>query len=115
VHPSVLHAIQEWEQDKKEQAQYISKGENPWTEHYSAFMAEVPDPQDQDSQFNQELLDRLLQAEQVWICGEASSHCVKASVEHLVSRWPQEQLGRLTLLIDAMSPVAGCEGIAQEF
>ena len=52
-------------------------------------------------------LDELDQADRILVCGEASSHCVSASVRHLFEHLPGGALERVTLLTDAMSPVAG--------
>ena len=38
-------AIHEWE-ERFAQADFVTKGSNPWTEHFSAVQAEVPDPED---------------------------------------------------------------------
>jgi nicotinamidase-related amidase len=86
-------------------AKKITKGSNPWTEHYSAVQAEVPDPGDPDTQLNQALIDQLDQADMILIAGEAGSHCVKASTEHIVAHLPRPQ--RVVLLTDCMSPVSG--------
>jgi|GEM_PF-6949980 len=41
----------------------------PWTEHYSAVLAEVPDDEDPDTQLNQALIDRLDTADTILIAG----------------------------------------------
>ena len=84
-----------------------AKGTNPWTEHYSALMAEVPDPDDPRTQLNRGLLDALDRAELLLIAGEAGSHCVKATVEDLAQHLPGGKLSRVVLLTDCMSPVPG--------
>ena len=97
----------------------LSKGSNPWTEHYSAVMAEVPDPQDPATQLNTHFLDTLVSADQIYICGEAGSHCVKASTEHIAdyleARQGRAALARLVLLTDCMSPVSGFEAQQRDF
>ena len=47
--------------------------------------------------------------------GEAGSHCVRATVEHVVENWPAGELGRLVLLTDCMSAVGGFEAQYAEF
>ena len=51
----------------------------------------------------------------ILIGGEASSHCVRATTEHLVDNLPSGQLSKLVLLTDCMSPVAGFEAQHREF
>lgn len=109
VHADVHEACNRWEAQRLRIVQWVGKGENPWTEHYSALLAEVPDPQDPRTQLNTALLAQLDLADEILIGGEASSHCVKATVEHLVAYLPGGQPQRITLLTDCMSPVAGFE------
>jgi nicotinamidase-related amidase len=107
VHADVRAAYSRWEDERQFIVRKVPKGTNPWTEHYSALMAEVPDADDPRSQLNRGLLDSLDRAELILIAGEAGSHCVKATVEHLAEHLPGRDLSRLVLLTDCMSPVAG--------
>ena len=46
VHADVRAAYGRWEEDRQFIVRKVPKGANPWTEHYSALMAEVPDADD---------------------------------------------------------------------
>lgn len=107
VHADVRAAYSRWEDAGQFIVRKVPKGANPWTEHYSALMAEVPDPDDPRSQLNRNLVDSLDRAELILIAGEAGSHCVKATMEHLAEHLPGGNLSRVVLLTDCMSPVAG--------
>ncbi len=109
IHAAVKSAYNQWEESHLSLVQKISKGSNPWTEHYSALQAEVPDPLDAGTQLNLPLIASLDQADLIVIAGEASSHCVKATTEHLVENLPSGQPQKILLLTDCMSPVAGFE------
>ena len=109
VHPAVKTAYNAWEDSRLAIVQKISKGSNPWTEHYSAMQAEVPDGEDPETQMNTALITALDQAELLVIAGEASSHCVKATTEHIVENLPSGNIGKVVLLTDCMSPVGGFE------
>jgi nicotinamidase/pyrazinamidase len=50
--------------------------------------AEVPDEEDPATQLNTALIASLDQADLLIIAGEASSHCVKATTEHIVANLP---------------------------
>jgi len=115
VHAEVRAACNAWEERRLGVIQPIHKGANPWTEHYSALQAEVPDATDPDTQLNRPLLAALDRAEVLLIAGEASSHCVKATTEHLVDHLPGGRLERVILLTDCMSPVTGFEAQAEGF
>ena len=119
VHAAVLKAYRQWEESQLRAAHHIFKGMNPWTEHYSAIRAEVPDAQDPETGLNTTLLQRLAQTDTLVIAGEASSHCVRATTEHIVQNfaqfWGSSDYSRLVLLTDCMSPVAGFEAAQETF
>jgi len=107
VHSAVRAAYNRWEESRQSNVHKVLKGSNPWTEHYSAISAEVPDPVDEATHTNRRLIEQLKQADRVLIAGEAGSHCVKATTEHLAEQFGPTALGRLVLLADCMSPVTG--------
>ncbi|NMM85327.1 cysteine hydrolase [Rhodococcus sp. SRB_17] len=109
VHASVLAACGDWQLQRQRAVHHVFKGMNPWTEHYSALQAEVPDPADPGTQINTRLLAALDTAELLLVAGEASSHCVRATTEHLVAHLPGGRPERIVLLTDCMGPVAGFE------
>ena len=119
VHSAVRTAYNQWEDRCLRQVLKVTKGDNPWTEHYSALQAEVPDADDAATWLNRSLLARLDAFDTIWIAGEAGSHCVKATVEHLAdhlpSLLPSGHLSKLVLLTDGMSPVGGFEAQAADF
>ncbi|MDR2261351.1 MAG: cysteine hydrolase [Azoarcus sp.] len=106
VHEAVRRAYGRWEDASGVNAEKFLKGLNPWTEHYSAIRAEVPDPASPDTLVNNLLLDRLASADEILVAGEAGSHCVKATVEDIIAYRPTVA-ARIVLLSDCMSPVAG--------
>jgi len=112
VHDAVRKAYNAWEEQRHAVVAKVGKGSNPWTEHYSAVMAEVPDPADPASQLNRELISSLSQADTIVITGEAGSHCVKATTEHIAD---QIDPRKLVLVTDCMSPVTGFEAQYLEF
>lgn len=115
VHSDVRAAYNRWEQSRLSIVNKVVKGTNPWTEHYSAIKAEVPDPEDDDTQLNAALISQLQAADLVLITGEAGSHCVKATTEHIVEQFAAADLNRLVILQDCMSAVTGFEAQYQGF
>lgn len=93
----------------------ILKGDDPWSESYSAFGPEVPDrwdggrlvkPQDDAA------LLELLRADRIVIAGQASSHCVRWSVDDLLGRMralDPALPGRVAVLHDCMSAVVALD------
>ena len=115
VQEDVRRAYNRWEQATLQPVHKVFKGMNAWTENYSALQAEVPDPQDPGTLLNGDLVRQLDRADEIWIAGEASSHCVRATTEHLAAHLPSRRMAKLVLLADCMSPVAGFEREAAAF
>jgi nicotinamidase/pyrazinamidase len=115
VHAAVKAAYNRWEEDRLGIVRMVTKGSNPWTENYSAVQAEVPDKDDPDTQLNTVLISKLDEADQIVIAGEASSHCVRATTEHIAEFLPSRKLDKLVLLTDCMSAVGGFEAQAKAF
>jgi nicotinamidase/pyrazinamidase len=115
VHADLKAACAAWEEQQVAIVQTVNKGSNPWTEHYSAMQAEVPDANDPDTQLNQALIAHLDQADLLLIGGEASSHCVRATTEHIVAHLPSGRREKIILLRDCMSAVGGFEPQAAQF
>lgn len=119
VHADVLAACGDWQLQRQRAVHHVFKGTNPWTEHYSAIEAEVPDAADASTALNTALLQSLGQADVLLIAGQASSHCVRSTTEHIAQHLPRLlpgwQASRIVLLTDGMSPVAGFEAQHQAF
>ncbi|MCB9496885.1 MAG: cysteine hydrolase [Fibrobacteria bacterium] len=114
VHAGLQDALDLWEDTTGRQVAHVAKGTHPWTEHYSAIQAEIPDPDEPATLPNQDLLRMLADSRTLVIAGEAGSHCVRATVEHIVASWPHAP-ERIVLAVDAMSPVPGFETVQDRF
>lgn len=115
VHADLRAAYAAWEEKQLGVVAAVFKGTNPWTEHYSAVQAEVPDAEDPDTALNQALVDRLDEADLIVIAGEASSHCVRATTEHIAANLKSGRVDKLVLLTDCMSAVDGFEAQRDAF
>ncbi len=109
VHADVLAACNAWERHHCQPVMKVLKGSNPYTEHYSALMAEVPDPADAGTQLNRQLLESLASAQVLLVAGEAGSHCVQATMEHYAHYAGPDATAKVVLLTDCMSPIPGFE------
>lgn len=113
---SLRDATSAWEAEKFRTVGFVSKGSNPWTEHYSAVQADVPDPADPSSQINTGLITTLERADIVLVAGEAGSHCLANTVRDIAANFGDDSfVKKLTLLEDATSPVTGFEQLQDDF
>jgi nicotinamidase/pyrazinamidase len=116
IQGAVLEAVGEWESQVQRGAFKVLKGQNPLTEQYSAVRAEVPSADDPRTQTNHELIEKCRpQSGLLLVAGEAASHCVAATLEHLFEAFTEQELQRVVLLEDCMSPVTGFESNAKAF
>ena len=115
VVPELFAALQEWEK-RFALVDYVTKGSNIWTEHYSAIQADVPDPADPSTQINTALIQTLMQADLVAVAGEAGSHCLANTVRDLANNFGDDRLvSKIVLLQDATSPVTGFAAFQDDF
>jgi nicotinamidase-related amidase len=86
------------------------KGDKPLTEHYSMLGPEVTEGPDGDpiGRKNSELIDTLLSFDAVVVAGQAKSHCLAWTIDHLLSddHVRERRLAEHTYLLeDCTSPV----------
>lgn len=105
VHTDLNDALQRWSADEFAMVDYVTKGSNPYTEHYGAMMAEVPDPSDPSTALNTDFLAMLSEADVVVVAGEALSHCVKETVTQIADNIGDEHIKKFHILTDCTSSV----------
>lgn len=116
VMPNVWEALHEFEVfHKTAWVDYVTKGSNFWTEHYSAVKAEVVDPSDPTTDLNMKLIGMLQNVDLIGISGEALSHCVKSSIEDIANSFGEDNIKKFVLIEDTSSPVTGCEQLGENF
>lgn len=113
----LMEAVMKWERTRSAMVNFVTKGSNPWTEHYSAVIADVPDPKDPTTQLNVDFIDLLEnQADEIAIAGEALSHCVANTIRDIAYNFGnKDAVKKFVLLRDATSPVPGFEKLGEDF
>ena len=111
----IMSELMNWENRYVARVSYISKGHNPFTEHYGAFKAEVDMNNDPTTQLNSRLIKMIEESEYVFLSGQALSHCVASTVRQLVDNFGTENIKKLVLLVDTSSSVTGFEAQGAEF
>jgi nicotinamidase/pyrazinamidase len=116
IHATVATSLAAWETQTQREAAKVLKGRNPLTEAYSAVRAEVPREDDESTQTNRSLIERVRSGKGlVFIAGEASSHCVPATLLDILPELTAEERARIVVLRDCMSPVGGFEAAQDKF
>lgn len=115
VFPGLFAALTEWE-TRFAFVDYVTKGSNILTEHYSAVQADVPDPADASTQINTRLIQTLENADLIAIAGEARTHCLANTVRDIADGFGDDScVSKLVLLTDASSDIPGFETHARDF
>jgi len=115
IEDNVSNAIRQWGKNRFNTVDFVTKGSNPWTEHYSAIKADVPDPSDPTTLVNSGFVNTVDQADTILITGQALSHCVNNTVTDLISEFGAESVDKIVLLRDTCSNVPGFEAMGDEF
>lgn len=105
VQADLSAAFDRWSAARVRNIDFVTKGTNVLTEHYGALLAEVPIAEDPSTQLNGRFLAMLQEADVIVVAGEASSHCVKATIEQVADNIGDEHVKKFQLLTDCMSPV----------
>ncbi len=104
----LMEAIKEWSIHKGKPHQAVLKGGNPFTEHFGIFAANIPIENQKDTLPNEELLQQLNQYSNIYIAGEARSHCVATSLNQILQLKP-DMAKKVLIIEDCMSDVTGFE------
>jgi nicotinamidase-related amidase len=116
VMPVVWDALHEFEVlHKTAFVDFVTKGSNFWTEHYSAVKAEVVDPEDPSTDLNTHLIETLQNVDLIGISGEALSHCVANTVRDIANNFGEENIKKFVLIEDTSSNVANCDALGDDF
>lgn len=115
VHAAVATSLTQWARNRMEVVDFVTKGSNALTEHYSAVQAEVPVSSDASTMLNSRLIKTLAEADTIVIAGEALSHCVASTVRDIADNFGEENIKKLVLLTDCSSSVTGFEALGTQF
>lgn len=110
-------AFRVWTSTKGRNVDFVTKGSNPFTEHYGAVMAEVERNDDPGTKLNQNLVTMLQNTgdDDILIAGEALSHCVANTIRQVADQFTPDQIKKFVLLTDACSNVTGFEALGDAF
>jgi len=115
IHPDIIQACSDWESNHLKWVNYIQKGEDPWSEHYSALKAEVANIDQPASLLKQDLVNKYARSALTLFAGEAASHCVSKTITDVVNNIESKDRKKMIILSDCMSAIPGYEQQTQDF
>ena len=104
---SVMDAVIDWTKEGNFYGVF-TKGTYPMTEHFGAFRANIPVMNRPETQINQSLIETLEKYDNIYISGEAKSHCLCSTINQMIEISP-DLLKKVILLEDTTSDVPGFE------
>ncbi len=107
----LMDALKVWTRQGK-WYQAVTKGTYPVTEHFGIFMAQIPVVDRPETQLNQSLIKTLESYQNVYLAGEARSHCVATSLKQAIDYAPV-LAEKMIILEDVMSDVTGLGHLGQ--
>jgi nicotinamidase/pyrazinamidase len=116
VYQPLREALAEWELDFNV-VDFVTKGSNPFTEHYSAVQADVIDHADPNTQLNMPLIKNISDdsVSYILIGGLALNFCVANTIIDTANNISADAVKKFVLLEDATSPVKGFEHLTDSF
>ncbi len=103
VYKPLADALARWENKVTGNVEYLTKGSNWKTEHYSAVQADVPDDEDPTTEMNFEFIKPLKQADELLFAGEALSHCLANTATDIATGFGDDDLIKKFVLLDKAS------------
>lgn len=113
VQEGLMNALLDWETRTNLSVNYVEKGNNAITEHYSALKAEVPRSDDPRSELNCAFINQLEKYDTIVVGGEALSHCVNFTVRDLAANVKNPK--KIIVLTDGCSTITGFETASADF
>ena len=110
IQNDIREALEEWQYETMESLHKVTKGSNPYTEHFGAFRANVPMKGDPSTQPNTAFLSMLSEFENVYLCGQARDYCVANTLKQTLEIAPQ-LASKIIVMEDCMSNVNASQDV----
>ena len=105
IQEDVIAAAIEWRNKYVATLTHVTKGSNPWTEHYSGMKAAKVDPADKTTAMNKAFIDMLQKNDNIYFCGEALNFCVKETMLDIIREFDPDNVKKIILLTDCTSAI----------
>lgn len=106
VYEPVANALHRWQLRNYSTVDYVTKGSNFWTEHFSVVKAEVPNS-DPGTMVNSKFLEDLQEADQVVAAGIAGDVCFANTLRDLYDLFKDKTtISKFVLLTDALPSIS---------
>jgi nicotinamidase-related amidase len=108
-------ALIEWEHNKVDLVNKVTKGSCPFVEHFSGVRAEIPHKDYPGTQIDSRFINTIVSADLILVAGEARSHCLANTLRDLAELAGDEFVKKCVLLTDGTSDVPGFSQYGESF
>lgn len=116
-HP-LAQAYDDWTATTNSHIDFVTKGQWPYSEHYSAMRADVVDSSRPETQMNVEMVESIMKADIIAWTGWAGSHCLRWTALDAINYFGQgenEFIKKSVFFEDASAPVPNIPGAPFKF
>lgn len=105
IQEDVLAVTVEWRDKYVATLTHVTKGSNPWTEHYSGMMAAQVDPEDPTTALNKPFINMIQEYDNIFFAGEALNFCVRETMLDIIRNFDPDNVKKIVLLTDCTSAI----------
>jgi len=105
IQEDVIAACIDWRNEFVATLTHVTKGSNPWTEHYSGMMAAVVDPTDPTTSLNKPFISMIQGFDNIYFAGEALNFCVRETMLDIIRNFDPDNVKKIILLTDCTSAI----------
>ena len=112
----LMDALLEWSRLTFRTITFVTKGSNPFTEHFSAVRAEVEYPGDPSTQINSPFISTVADYDDILWAGEALNFCLANTHRDTAGTFKDDTfVKKCILLTDGTSAVPGFDHLTQSY
>lgn len=110
VQADLAEAIGYWAEKHFVTVNWVTKGSNPFVEHFGGMHAEMLLHSDPGTGLNGEFLKALHQAGRIYFVGLALNFCLRRTMEQIIDNVDPELVRKFVLLLDCTAAIPGIPG-----
>jgi nicotinamidase/pyrazinamidase len=105
IQEDIMTACLNWQTKYVATLNHVTKGSNPWTEHYSAMKAAQVDSSDPSTAMNKGFINMLQKNDNIYFCGTALNFCVRETMLDVIREFDPDNVKKIILLTDCVSAI----------
>jgi len=105
LYKPIIDAAVAWRDKNIATLTHVTKGSNPWTEHYSGMKAAWVDPSDHTTGMNKGFIKMIQGYDNIYFGGLALNFCVRETMLDIIREFDPDNVKKIVLLTDCTSAI----------